>query len=268
MEYFGNLGRLVPLRCASSERVASAARYMEQVTVEGRRKVQAIPASPRSWELSWGLASPAEVVALSGFVTGAWGPGPFHWVPVQAWKHNLLTPREAMLAERRDNDLWTEGGPVVATDGTIAPRSLLSGRDTAWRSVFWDIPVIPGRPVTWSADISGDGDEIPGVTSVFADAEGEPIGAGATEHAPNVDGLQRVSQTRTPPDDAVSFRVGIPYMTKRLTRPQVTWTDGPVPFSPGHGCRAAVIDGHSEDLIAANTFGTWSTAQFTVMEVG
>lgn len=268
MEYFGSLGRLVRLSCASSERIGTAARYVPGVTVEGRRRVQVIPAPPRTWDLSWGLADPAEMAALSGFVTGAWGAGPFHWVPVQAQRGNLLTPREAMLVDRASNPLWTEGGPVVAADGSLAPRSMLSGRDETWASLFVDIPCIPGQPITWTADIAGDGELSPGLTSAFRDANDTQIGTGVNEYAPSVDGLQRVSQTRIAPDDAVSFRAGISYRTKRITRPQVTWTDGPVPYSPGHGCRAAVLDGHAEDLIAANKFGTWSTAQFTVMEVG
>lgn len=83
-----------------------------------------------------------------------------------------------------------------------------------------------------------------------------------------VNGLQRVSQIRVPPAGVASIRVGIFHTAKRVTRPQVTWTDGPVPYSPGQGCRAAVIDGWSEDLLVANRYGTYSNAGFTVMEVG
>lgn len=268
MEYFGELGRLVPLRCASTERAQSAARYVPSVTVEGRRRVQAIPASPRTWDLSWGLADPSEMVALSGFVTGAWGAGPFHWVPVQAWKHNLLTPREAMLVDRQSNALWTEGGPVVGTDGSLAPRSMLSARDASWASLFVDIPCIPGRAITWAADVAGDGSAPPALASAFFDAAGGQIGSGVAEHGTEAEGMERVSQTRVPPEGAASFRAGIYHTTKRIARPQVTWTDGPVPYSAGHGCRAAVLDGMSEDLLTANSFGTWSSTSFTVMEVG
>ena len=268
MEYLGSLGRLVPLRCASVERVQAAARYVPSVTVEGRRRVQVIPASPRTWDLSWGLADPSELAALSGFVSGAWGAGPFHWVPVQAWKHNLLTPREAMLVDHVPSSFWTTGGPVVAVDGTLAPRSVIFSLEGSWRSIFVDIPCIPGTPVTWSADISGDGSLKPSLMAVCADAAGDQIGSATEVFADEYDGLQRVSVTITPPPDAVSFRAGISFRVKRLTRPQVTWTDGPVPYSPGYGCRAAVLDGMSDDLIAANSFGTWSSAQFTVMEVG
>lgn len=268
MEYFGILGRLVPLSCASSERVVSAARYVSQTTLEGRRRVQVAPASPRTWEMSWGLADPQEMAALSGFTTGAWGPGPFHWVPIQAQKWNLLTPREATLLDRNTNAQWTEGGPVVGVDGTLVARSMLSGITESWRSLYSGIPCIPGVPVTWTADIAGDGAEAPSLVSAFFDAEGERIGAAINGYAPRVDGLQRVSLTQAAPEGAVSFRAGISYRTKRIARPQVTWTHGPVDYAPGHGCRSAVLDAPTEDLLAANSFGTWSTTSFTVMEVG
>lgn len=267
MEYLGSLGRMVGLSCPSSERVQSAPRYVTSMTVEGRRRAQVRPASPRTWDIGLGLASPQELATLSAFVSGAWGAGPFHWVPVQAWKHNLLTPREAMMLDRRSNGLWAEGGPVIATDGTLAPRSMLSDRTETWDTLFVDIPCIPGVPVTWSADVAGDGSSAPGIASAFYTAAPEQIGVGLMMYGSPTAGLQRVSQLRVPPENAVSMRVGIPFQTKRITRPQVTWTDHPVPFAPGHGCRSAVIDAASEDLIAANSFGTWSSTSFTVMEV-
>ena len=266
--YLGSLGRLVEIPFTTSESVAVQERYVGKTTVEGRRRVQARPASPRSWDVSMPLAKGVEASALAAFVSGAWGAGPFHWVSVQAQRGNLLTPREAMLVDHVPSSFWTTGGSVVAVDGTLAPRSVIFSVESSWRSLFVDIPCIPGTPVTWSADISGDGSANPALASVFADANGAQIGSGVTEYAPDVDGLQRVSQTRIPPEGAASFRAGIFHTTKRITRPQVTWTDGPVPFAPGHGCRAAVLDGVSEDLLVANSFGTWSSASFTVMEVG
>ena len=268
MEYLGSLGRLVGLSCPSSERVESAPRYVTSMTVEGRRRAQVRPASPRVWDLSVGVATPTELAVLSDFVTGAWGAGPWHWVSVQAQRGNLLTPREAALVDRRSNPDWVEGGPVVGTDGTLAPRSMLSARTSSWASVFLDVPCIPGVPITWSADIAGDGELTPALASAFSDAAGNQIASGVYEYAPSVHGLQRVSQTRIPPVGAASFRAGLSYRTRRMTRPQVTWTDGPVPYSAGHGCRAAVLDGWSEDLLIANRSGTYSNAGFTVMEVG
>lgn len=267
-EYLGSLGRLVPLRTSSRLAVSAQDRYLVQTTLEGRRRAQIVPASPRQWSLSWNGAQAPSLAALSDFVSGAWGAGPWHWVPVQAQRGNMLTPREAALVDRRSNPDWVEGGPVVGTDGTLAPRSVLSARSSSWASLFTGVPVVPGVPVTWAADISGDGVTAPALASAFADTSGAQIGSGVTESAPSAVGLQRVSQTRVPPEGAASINVGIFWTTRRVTRPQVTWTDEPVPYSAGHGCRAAVLDGWSEDLLVANRFGTYSNAGFTVMEVG
>src|SRR5699024_1022324 len=79
-EYLGQLGQLVELGCASTERVQSGPRYFPQVTVEGRRSVQLLPAPPRAWAVNWRAARREEVAALADFVTGGWGPGPWHWV--------------------------------------------------------------------------------------------------------------------------------------------------------------------------------------------
>lgn len=266
--YLGSLGRLVEVPFTASENVSRADRFVESVTVEGARRVQARPVAPRSWSVDVNGATATERSALDAFATGAWGNGPWHWVSVAAQRGNLLTPREALLMDRQQNALWTEGGPIVAADGSLAPRSMLSARDATWASLFVDIPCLPGHAITWSADIAGDGSAPPSLASAFFDANGGQIGSGVAEHGSDAEGMQRVSQTRIPPEGAASFRAGIYHTTKRITRPQVTWTDGPVPYSAGHGCRAAVLDGMSEDLIAANSFGTWSSAQFTVMEVG
>lgn len=264
MEYLGSLGRLIPLRCASQERSQASSRYRESFTVEGRRRVQIVPDAPRTWDVSWDLAYPRELAALSGFTSGAWGNGPWHWVPVLAQVGNALTPREAELLDFTQRAEFTAGGPVRGADGTWAARSIRHDFPVAgWRSAYSGVPVMPGKPVTWAVDVEGDS---PGITMQFQDVArqslGQHVGAGSGA------GMQRVSVSAVAPPGAASVVVGVRNTTTRFTRPQVTWTAGPVPFSAGHGCRAAVVDGFSEDLIVANSFGTYSQVGFTVMEVG
>src|SRR5690606_21000166 len=112
-EYLGSLGQLVGLGCASTERVQAGPRYFPRVSVEGRRSVQLLPSPPRSWELSWDVAHRDEVAALADFVTGGWGPGPWHWVPLAAQRGNMLTPAQAGCRDRRGGSsaLFTDGGP-------------------------------------------------------------------------------------------------------------------------------------------------------------
>lgn len=264
MEYLGALGRLVALRCASTERTSVAPRYVERVTVEGRRKVQAFPASNRTWDVQWGLADPSEMTPLHAFASGAWGVGPWHWVPVQARVGNMLTPREAQLLEFVANPVWADGGPVRDATGAWQARSISSSLTGIFGQLFRGIPAIPGQKITWSADVQGDG---PALALGFTNAGGTNFNA-VYGTAPATAGMTRQSLTVTVPDGAVSVYLGLQPSVSRMTRPQLTWTDGPVPYSPGHGCRAAVIDGVAEDLILATSRATYSSTGFTVMEVG
>lgn len=266
MEYLGSLGRLVGLRCNSEQRVSAPPRYSTSTTVEGRRRAQVIPTAARVWDISWDLSDPGEVSELTAFTTGAWGPGPWHWIPVQAQQGNLLTPREASLIEYVDvTGSWSPGGPVRDAEGAWSARSISSSLTGAYGQMFNGIPVLAGGPVTWAADVQGDGRSALGLG--FRDASGTLI-AGVYSDAVAPEAMGRVSMSGTVPDDAVSMHVGVRRGVTRVARPQVTWTDGPVPYSAGYGCRMAVVDGFSEDLIAANSFGTYSQASFTVMEVG
>lgn len=266
MEYLGSLGRLVPLRCASTERIGSEARYLESFTVEGRRRVQTRPASPRVWDASWGAATAEDSAALASFLTGAWGNGPWHWVPVLAQRGNLLTPREAQLVERAgvSASYIQDAGPVRDADGGWSARSVTVTLDSGWVALARNVPVIAGLPFTFSCDVQGG--STPGQVHVrFLDAAGGTV-LDVAGTGPNA-GMHRVSVSATVPSGAVEAQVGVRSQTLVATRPQATWTPGPVPWSAGHGCRSAVVDGWSEDLLVANSSGTYSSAGFTVMEV-
>lgn len=266
MEYLGSLGRLIPLRCASEERVQSTARYRESFTVEGQRRVQAIPSAPRAWDVSWDLAYPPELAALAGFTSGAWGHGPWVWVPVTAYSANLLTPGEAMLTERAGVSAASvqDAGPVRDSDGNWSPRSVTVTIDSGWAALARDVPVIPGKPFTWSVDAEGAG-TAPHAHVAFYDGAGNfmsqasRIGSGAQ--------MQRVSMTVDVPAGAVSAQVGVRNTVSRATRPQATWTSGPVPFAPGAGCKSAVVEAGSEDVLALWKGVDYRSTGFTVMEV-
>lgn len=260
--FIGSLGRLVEVPFTASESVSRADRYVEALTVEGARRVQVLPASPRSWAVDVRGATPNEVSGIASFANGAWGAGPWHWVPVLAQRGNLLTPREADLVEWTARAALSAGGPVRDADGVWAARSLLHSLASGWTSIFTGLPVIAGMPVTWACDVTGTS---PQVTMTFHDVAGavlaEVTGTGAGS------GMQRVSVTAIPPAGSVSARVGVRAGVSRVARPQVSWTDQAVPWSRGHGCRSAVVDGLSENLLAANSSGTYSDAQFSIMEV-
>ena len=248
----------------ASENVSRADRYVESVTVEGVRRVQVRPAAPRSWSVDVRGALAGELSGLEAFTSGAWGAGPWHWVSVQAQQGNLLTPREAALLDFGSSGSLSAAGPILDADGEWAARSVSVSLGAGWVPVFAGIPVIPGRAVTFSADVQGTSGDALALS--FMDASGSAIRAAYGGEVWG--GMARTSVTETAPPGAASVRVGVRPGVTRLARPQVTWTAGPVPYSAGHGCRAAVVDGFSEDLIVANRYGTYSSAGFTVMEVG
>src|SRR5699024_5811681 len=98
-------------------------------------------------------------------------------------------------------------------------------------------------------------------TGSFVDGE---IGRGRS-----VDGMQRVSVTLTPGALAVSARIDIMADVQFLTRPQVTWTSGPVDYHPAAGCRSAILDGvTNETVVVSRGVTTYEAVSFTVQEVG
>ena len=127
------------------------------------------------------------------------------------------------------------------------------------------MPVVAGKPFTFSCDVQGGATDPGGVWVVYRDAaEGQiATGGGFGPHA----GMVRASHSTVVPAGAASAEVGVRSTTRRVTRPQVTWTSGPVPFSAGHGCRSAVVDGVSSDLLVVNSGGPVSGVGFTVLEV-
>lgn len=263
--YLGSLGRLVEVPFTASESVSTQDRYVVKATVEGRRRAQVRPSSPRSWNVDVKGARSSEVAALSDFVSGGWGAGPWHWVPVQAQRGNMLTPREALLMDRPAVAGIVDGPPAMDADGQWAPRSLTVSIGGSAAVFVRGLPVVPGVPVTYSADVERR-TGTPGITIGFYDESGGSAGV-LSGYGTAVAGMQRVSVSGVVPEGAVSMGIGVRTEVLRLARPQVTWTDGPVPYSAGHGCRAAIVDGVSEDLIVANRFGTYSGVGFTVMEV-
>lgn len=262
MEYIGELGRLIGLRCASTERVEAAPRYVTESTVEGRRRVQVVPVSPRSWDVQWDLAYPEEVATVAGFAEGAWGNGPWHWVPIQAQHGNLLTPREAALIGYVSFSYVADGGPVRDATGAWSPRSLVVGETGGWPALFQGLPVVPGMPFTWAMDVAGTS---PRVQVDFLDVEGERVALESA--AGSGTSMQRVALSTTVPAGAASVNVGVSGSVDRATRPQATWTSGPVAYSSGHGCRAAIITNPAEDVLLSTRDRTFTQYGFTVMEV-
>ena len=263
--YLGALGRLVRVPGTASEDVDRAARYVESTTVEGRRRVQALAFTPRSWSVSVPVQYGDQTAPVEAFMTGAWGRGPWHWVPVAAQLGNMLTPAQASLEDHLTPNGIGEGGPVQDADGVWAPRSVSVSIPGTAAVLVRNIPVIEGQPVTYSADVQRR-TGTPGLTIGFYGADGASTGV-LIGYGTAANGMQRMSLSGTVPAGTVEMGIGVHTNTARLTRPQVTWTAEPVPYASGHGCRTAVIDSPSQSLTVVNSAGMAGALDFTVMEV-
>lgn len=270
-EYFGALGSLVELGITSAESTKRPDRYGLQEDAAGGVRARLRSLTPRSWSVSAALFSDRELAAMEGFVLGEWGSGPWHWVSIAAQNGNLLTPAESLcLTSQAAPGVVAESGPMQCADGTWAGRSY-SGAYTGsgWVSVWSDVPVLPGRPVTFSADVTGDGQAPPLLNIGFWDASGNALWSGPSAPGVVTTGATRVSVTATPPPGAASARVGIRSSVKRLTRPQVAWGDKGVPWTTGKGCRKAIPLNVGSDLRLSPGRGrtSFSDVQVTIQEL-
>lgn len=267
--YLGTLGRMIPIYSTPSAQLDAEERYSFSTTLEGRRKAQARPIGRRTWGLSAQFADPSEHSALSAFANGAWGIGPFIFVPVDAPHTNLLTPAASTCMETTFSTA-KPGGPVnLGADGWAA-SSLTTPIEDPNGMYFGDaselIPVTPGQPVTGSAWVQGIGAR---VRLNWYDMNGNYLSSFVASTSTATSTMSRLSVVGTPPSGAAACRlliVGPAGM--RATRPAVTWSNGVQPWSDGQGCKKAVVSTFSRDQVLAVIGNTYSNVSFTVTEVG
>lgn len=267
MIYLGTLDYMVGLQCPSTQSVSHTNRVSTVTTVEGRVKAMVAGESGRSWAL--GLPDGAQQAAsgtLQEFVAGAWGPGPFIFVPADAPLTNLLSPREAAALVPSSNA--SVGGPVdLGADGWAASSLIVGDPESSTESYANTdpVPVLEGRAVTGSAWIR-PGFASPSLLRLYWRGRD---GAGAGTSSVSVSagsGLQRVTITEIPPAGAVGVRL-VAYKAELMTRPQITWTDDPVPWAAGEGCPQAVVHDLSRTQTTAWPGTVMSSAQYTITEV-
>lgn len=266
MIYLGTLGSMIGIKCPASQNVEYEERYSFQTTLEGRRKAQVRPRGPRTWSLQTSDATtPAQVATLMQFAQGAWGPGPFVFVPADAPATNMLTPAAASCAPEMADGYsnLSAGGPVEA-GGVWFPRSLINSDPSSLLIVNEKVPVIPGFPVTGSAWVRGAGGR---VRVSFYDQSDVLIGAALSTVTATAGTAKRSWVQAVAPLGASHARV-IGVGTTMLAMPSLTWTDNLVPESDGQGCAQAVIHGVSRGLVLATSRATYSNVSFTVTEVG
>lgn len=269
--YLGTLGRLVELKCPSSQSLSEADRFSFGRTLEGRVKAQATPLARRQWGVSVATATPQEVGALAGFASGEWGYGPFVWVSTDAPVTNMLTPDAGSCAPGAyvlgSGTAVTAAGPMLTPDGW-AGRSYIK---STVNSLFFGVdrvPVLPGEKVTASAYVLGAG---AAAAVVFYDAANSVVSSTVSTVTATAGTVVRSHITQTAPANAVSCRPYVNAATTQTTRPALTWTSQLFEWADGQGCPKAVISGLSRDLVLAlrePSYGRYADASFTITEVG
>lgn len=272
MIYLGQLGRMVELKCPSSQQMLVEDSTSFKSTLEGRRIAQVSPSvGRRSWQCQLSDAStPDQVGAFMAFINREWGAGPFIFVSADAPVTNMLSPAAASCDP--DEALPGSGVIISATPPMLTPdgwagRSYL--KNTA-NSVFFGqrVPLPSSGKVTASAYVTGANGA---VRVSWYNAAG--AGLGTTESAVKsaAGTVVRSFLTATPPLGAVSALVSASSSVTQTCRPALTWTDGLLPWADGQGCAKAVIHAASRDLILASRDprgGRYSNLSFTVSEVG
>jgi len=264
--YLGTLGRMIGIKCPSSQNVSAEERFTFTRTMEGKRKAQARQISRRTWSLQTSRATkPTEHSAVTAFAHGAWGPGPFVFVSAEAPHTNLLSPKWSLCDPSIPSASSVVGaGPVEVEPGLVMPRSYLNSDDGYVVLIPDKVPVLPGVKVTGSAYVLGSGMR---AQIIFRDTEGALVQSYSSVASGASGAWQRLSITQSPPAGAAYVQLSITG-DGRSTGPVVTWTDTVQPWSAGNGCPEAVVDGVSSELTRAIIGTTYSSVSFTVTEVG
>lgn len=269
MMYLGIPGRMIGLKCPTRLNVSAAGRHSFATTLGGAVKAQVGPPGRRTWGVGLGqLTTPSEVGALEAFAQGAWGSGPWWFIPADAPVTNLLPPAAASCDPAAIN-VFTDGQMLgsppldLGADG-FAARSVWKTSD-GFTTIGPAVPVLPGVPVTGAAWIGGGGR----VQLAFVDADGAQIGA--AHSAPPTATPDRVVVTATPTEGAVAVRLRVTDGATAIARPTLTWTDQVYEWADGQGCPKAVVHSVDRDVTKAwenPSTGKWSDVSFVVQEVG
>lgn len=273
MIYFGIHGRLVGVKCPSVQRVVDGERYQFVTTLEGKRKAEVVPgARRRVWDLALGdVTTPEQVSVLRGIASGAWGDGPFWFVPADGPDTNLLEPGVASCDPAAGlASTNAPGGPMRTPDGGWLARSLVRSDAPTGLIHFGGsgggLTPAPqaGTSVTGSAFVEGAGAS---AQVAFWDATGTFI-SGVESFVRGTSGRAVRSHVTTQvPSGAVWVSVRA-VNAARAAGPTLTWGDRVLPFSDGRGASKVVVGQVSSGLVYTQPGRTYQNVSFTVTEVG
>lgn len=226
--YIGPLAHLSPVLYTRESRVEREGLY---TIVEAASRTWAYASAPlaapppRRWEITL-TADNRSVGVLEGMAAGAYGYGPFFWIPESAYISNLLTPRVAHMV--------THDGPGLDTVEGWAPHSHVGPAGTTIAS---GVPVLPDAPFTASVDCSGQAE----LRIIFRTATGALVSEQVATSANG--GMKRMhAHVAKAPLNARQADIVIS-SHGMVAHPQATWVNKPTPWSAGSGATSVIING-------------------------
>lgn len=247
--HIGTLAHLLPALPTREMQVSATDRFAFQ-EAPNRRWAFATSQGPRlrTWQVDTTALTSEQAGALAELAEGAWGYGPFIFVPCSAHGSNVLTPAQSQL------EGVANSGPVTLPNGIVAPRSVVGGASVTLAD---KVPVIPGKPVTVSLYMAGGS-----ATVSFKNLTGSAVGSRPL--TPTGDLIQRVSVTAPSVPATARYATITATGYTALARPQLSWTSEPVPWAAGGGAAQVVIQNSSPTPMR----GGWSSASTQIVEVG
>lgn len=282
--WFGNLGALHDITCPAKQSRTGGINHTTWELAAGGRHAQ-VNVARRAWALdTTGAVTPEALAALEAHFYGAFGPGPFHFVPPDAVATNLVTPWDSLMGSSAPlafanpaNSAWYAGaGGATMPDGTIVPGSLqrIAVPPSPQRIRLTDKP-IPCPPGGGKMTISGWIAGTPGNAAHFlpgwADSNGTVVAYGTSTPGVTSTVPQRVSVTVDTGNYPGLHLYGESYAIL-MAGIAVTWTDEVYPFAVGRGCASAVVEPASLDTVLAvagtKGWGRYDTSSYQVTEIG
>lgn len=241
--WIGHPGSLLPIRDRGEESSQADQRVALSTSLGGTTRARVSrKRAPRSWSLNVPNAHWDEVAHVEALLAATLGP--YRLVTARMQVSNVLTPERSVMTDQAlgMGGVWPIEGGEWATTVRLNPSAAFGNEAPVWVGPAPTPPVFTARPVTVSAYLATARVEGARVWLEWLDAAGVVISGSfvAGNLVSGMDVLRRSTATGVPPAGAVACRVAVSY-AEVISMPQVTWTDGPIEWTPGKGVDQVVV---------------------------
>ena len=253
MHWIGHPGSLLPIRDRGEESSQADQQVVLSRSLGGTvRAAVSRKRAPRSWSLSIPSAHWDEVAHVEALLAGTLGP--YQLVTARMQVSNVLTPERSVMTDQAlgMGGVWEVEGGEWATTVRLNPAAAFSTDAPVTIGPAPTPPVFTARPVTVSAYLATNATAGAYVTLEWLDAAGAQVGPTIQEDnfVFGMDMLRRSTVTATPPAGAVACTLTAHY-AEVISMPQVTWTAGPIEWTPGKGVDQVVVTGFGDSTSIA-----------------